>query len=721
MSALTITLDQIVGRSPLNVRSEVGGDVSDLVASIPVVGVLQPIILRDDGRGWEALDGGRRLDALWILRDKGKIPADYNTPVLFDTRPEAEAREVSLAANVIRRNLHPVEEFEAFARLNACGFDVDRIAADFNVEARFVRQRLALDKLSPTVRDHWRRGDLTADAAAAFTIAPNHAAQDAFLADPARAHPNWRTKLAVREHFTRTAKPANSREALYVGLDAYGAAGGTVDDNLFEEFSLCLDGELLDRLAREKLQAEGEALMDRYGYGFVVFRDGVERSWDWTRQPIDRTEAERARLVEIEAAEVEAGDNAESLQVLEAERRKIESRAVTRGTTAAERAQAGVMVSLSQKGTLIAELGQVPPKRDKTERVITNPKVADMPAPAAAPKAEDAPAEERKPGKALIECIDAARSAALASLVAERPYLAILIATAALAASHQRSPVRIEAGMRSPDVHALERDFTPSATRLLRAASDRDSLLVHFARTIASTIVVRPEKTYGHQHNAATADPTDTLALCELVAAYSGDAYEPAMRRALDYAAYFAAATRDAAISALTEAAGDVNHARTLKKAELAAYVATFARDQEWLPRELRRPAALPVDHPHATPVLTLAEAMADALARDGALPAEDPGTGEAPEGDDGTKADAGVYTVTDFLYEASTTTPGASIKASDLYAVYKARLGNRAAEVDKVQTFSTAVVAFGIDKKRRADGVYFVDLALADQASEAA
>ena len=59
--------------------------------------------------------GDRRLTALKLLAKKKRIPADYEVACLLV--PDASARTVSLAENLLREQMHPADQFEAFAAL----------------------------------------------------------------------------------------------------------------------------------------------------------------------------------------------------------------------------------------------------------------------------------------------------------------------------------------------------------------------------------------------------------------------------------------------------------------------------------------------------------------------------------------------------------------------------------------------------------------------------
>ena len=59
--------------------------------------------------------GERRRTSLKLLLKEKKIPANFAVPCIV--RPEDEAVELSLAENIIRVAMHPIDQFAAFAAL----------------------------------------------------------------------------------------------------------------------------------------------------------------------------------------------------------------------------------------------------------------------------------------------------------------------------------------------------------------------------------------------------------------------------------------------------------------------------------------------------------------------------------------------------------------------------------------------------------------------------
>ena len=620
-NADTIQLTDIVGRSPLNVRAGTGDDdVGELAASIAALGLLQPLIVieRPDGR-YDTVDGGRRHAALQLLVARGELSPTTLVDVLIGVgKLDGEVIEASLAANVVRRNLHPAEEYAGFAALAARGHDAAAIAKDFGVTERHVKQRLSIEKMAPRVRDLWRAGTIGTDVAQAFSYG-DHDAQEKLLDDAVGADAKRPWLLvqprSVTDVLTQATLGSDSPEAIFIGIDAYVAAGGVVDEDLFRDKVIFRDGALLKRLARERMMREAEALLDRYGYGFVAAYDEVDSPHLWGSIPPQFTPTERTRIQELDDAEAALWDDdateVDDPRLLEMaeEREEIQALAMERAGTSVDCAKAGILVRLERHGDkcghVFFDLGRIPPKTEKPEaaagrvyRAGTTAEsfAAEATKPATKPKGAPA-AEAKPPGKALSQCLDEARTRAFVALVRPRPILAILLATAALSARLNRSPLRIETQRRNALVdHLPHVPFAGAAGMLVAdvaAAPDmRGALLDRFAQTIAAALACEAQDGRGQfGPGGGAADPAEVAAFAELVAFGAPEDYAPQMARALDYAAYFKAVPKARILELVAgEIDGQRHDVKDLGKAELVDFATRLAKDRGWLPPELRPP-----------------------------------------------------------------------------------------------------------------------------------
>jgi len=109
---ILVPLSQLLPRrSKRNARKTPRLSIPELAASIARIGLLQNlvVILAADGEQYEVVAGDRRLTALKLLAKKKRIPADYEVACLLV--PDASARTVSLAENLLREQMHPADQF----------------------------------------------------------------------------------------------------------------------------------------------------------------------------------------------------------------------------------------------------------------------------------------------------------------------------------------------------------------------------------------------------------------------------------------------------------------------------------------------------------------------------------------------------------------------------------------------------------------------------------
>lgn len=250
---------------PLNTRSEPPpADIEALADSIADLGLLQnlagfldPAAPSDSARKTGIVAGGRRYRALALLAERdGRDPASVMVPVRV-TADEETARIWASAENTARQALHPADEVRAYGRMAARGTDPNAIARAFAVTEKHVRQRLRLAGLPDPVLDQLRAGRITLDQAAALTTGRT---REAILAELARVlSSHWAVRAEdIRAKLQGASIAASDRRVRFVGLDAYRAAGGEVQEDLFTDNVRLLDEELLDRLTAEALQAEAE-------------------------------------------------------------------------------------------------------------------------------------------------------------------------------------------------------------------------------------------------------------------------------------------------------------------------------------------------------------------------------------------------------------------------------------------------------------------------------
>src|SRR3546814_1562996 len=88
------------------------------------------------------------------------------------------AEEDSLAENVHREPLHPLDQFRAMQKLVEQGSDIETLAATFMVTSAVVKKRLKLADVSPKLHDIYAEDGMTLDQLVAFSVASDHARQE---------------------------------------------------------------------------------------------------------------------------------------------------------------------------------------------------------------------------------------------------------------------------------------------------------------------------------------------------------------------------------------------------------------------------------------------------------------------------------------------------------------------------------------------------------------
>ncbi|WP_430449680.1 ParB N-terminal domain-containing protein [Rhodophyticola sp.] len=202
--------------------------------------------------------GGRRFRALELLVKQKRL--NRTAPVPCIVRTDGLAEEDSLAENVQRAPLHPLDQFRAFRAMREKGKSEEEIAAAFFVSANVVKQRLKLASIAPSLLEAYADEDITLDQLMAFTVNPDHERQEQVW-DALKQHYS-KQPYEIRRMLTEGAVRASDRRAQFVGLDNYIEAGGEVLRDLFQtdDGGWLQDAALLETMVAEKLNEDAEAI-----------------------------------------------------------------------------------------------------------------------------------------------------------------------------------------------------------------------------------------------------------------------------------------------------------------------------------------------------------------------------------------------------------------------------------------------------------------------------
>ncbi|MCP3381244.1 ParB N-terminal domain-containing protein [Bradyrhizobium sp. CCGUVB4N] len=429
-------------KSPNNVRKvpHTSAEIEALAASIASLGLLQfPVVepelgAKDKPTGYYLVNAGEGRRLAQLLRVKRKeIKKDEPISCICDV--EHNAAEISLAENAIRSNMHPADEFEAFAELHTKeGMTIEDIAGRYGVTPAVVKQRLSLGAVCPSLLNLYRAGEMNLDQLTAFTVTDNHARQEEVWETL-----GWdKSRRAILHALTEGQVSIGDRRAVFVGLDVYEKAGGSIIRDLFdEEGGYLADAALLNRLVREKLQSVAETVMGE-GWKWVE----VDPEFDYRRtcsmgtiETVERelTEVEQQKLQalqeRLDAVSYEAEQDDPPGETLnEIERLEQEIAALTEEMFRPEDiARAGVFIALGHVGEARIERGYLRREdQPQQEGEAENSKQAETPF-RPATKTDGLSA-------ALVAELTAHRTAALRNDLAQAPELALIAVAHALAA-----------------------------------------------------------------------------------------------------------------------------------------------------------------------------------------------------------------------------------------------------------------------------------------------
>lgn len=448
---ILVPLSQLLPRrSKRNVRTTPRQSIPELAASIARIGLLQNliVILAADGEQYEVVAGDRRLTALKLLAKKKRIPADYEVPCLLVA--DASARTVSLAENVQRENMHPADQFAAFAALVKEGRSVEDIAADFGVSPLVVQRRLKLANVSPRLLADYRAGAATLEQLMALTITDDHTAQEAAF----YGAPEWqRSPSKLRERLTEREIDAAHALVRFVRLDAYRQAGGGIRRDLFAEGdagTYLTDTAVLETLVRDKLamlaedvRAEGWAWVEAVPHLAYEERQAFQNAPRHRREPTSR-EARRiasleTRLEKIdaeleEACQVESSEDEAKAEKLEQRRDQVvgelqDAEDALQGYAPEVREVAGAIVTIDRSGEAVIHRGLLREAEAKALRTLEKLRRGFGSAEGEAANDEHEDADDAPKAASLsdrlAQRLSAHRTAALQIEVARHPHVAL--------------------------------------------------------------------------------------------------------------------------------------------------------------------------------------------------------------------------------------------------------------------------------------------------------
>ncbi|WP_324752876.1 ParB/RepB/Spo0J family partition protein [Roseovarius sp. Pro17] len=160
-----VPIEQVVA-NPDQPRRRFDSDLlDDLAASIKEKGVIQPLIVRRKGDGYEIVAGERR----WRASQKAGL---HQIPVIVRDLNDTEVLEVAIIENIQRADLNPVEEAAGYIQLmQKFGHTQEKLAEALGKSRSHIANTMRLMQLPEIVQNFVTEGKLSAGHARSLITA----------------------------------------------------------------------------------------------------------------------------------------------------------------------------------------------------------------------------------------------------------------------------------------------------------------------------------------------------------------------------------------------------------------------------------------------------------------------------------------------------------------------------------------------------------------------
>ncbi len=560
--------------------------VETLAANIHARGLIEPLIVKAapsqvaEPQAYLVSDGNRRLAALrMIFGETSDEPIECNIRDVDN----AGAFEDSLTAAVLAHQLHPVDQFEAFARLETDGTSNEEIARRFGMTEKQVRQALALGRLSEKIRNAWRAGEIKAETAQRFTLALDHKAQDKAFDKLAKAGKLWPSYIDDE----LGASDRDVAELIAFAGNLYRDAGGSVVEDLFGGSHVVSDPALLKQVAADKLQAVCEHLRSE-GWSWAKLQSDLPSGSRWWTKSDPKELVyegdEEARLIALTAERARVSDDGsdafdeDRAEELTIAIYAIEQHIWRRSFSDRQKKSSGCIVTLEDGRLTILFAVKEP-----AEVAAAKP---SAPAAAASENGSTAgkasPAAEPAISQALIHRLTVQLTKATATALVQDPDLALSVLLTGIAVYDGGGLKASVSGLEAGALDLVGTKDVPTALSLIRKL-DLTQRMALVAEVAAASL--------DFQNQPLNADKAEQLngplALCNAIDAKVLNA---ALRGAFDAKDYFNGVNKALCLAAIGEAMGP-DFARTRRdnsKNEVATFAIANVPQTGWLPPQLR-------------------------------------------------------------------------------------------------------------------------------------
>tara|TARA_B100000214_G_scaffold7279_1_gene5287 strand:- start:147 stop:1010 length:864 start_codon:yes stop_codon:yes gene_type:complete len=145
--------------------------LKELADSIQKHGVIQPVLVREEGKAYELIAGERRMRA-------SKLAGLKKIPAVITKATNTQALEIAILENIQREDLNPLEISKGYQRLkDEFGYTQEQVAKSVGKPRSSIANALRLLTLSPKIQTELEKG----------TISEGHA-KVLLAVDPAKAN-----------------------------------------------------------------------------------------------------------------------------------------------------------------------------------------------------------------------------------------------------------------------------------------------------------------------------------------------------------------------------------------------------------------------------------------------------------------------------------------------------------------------------------------------------
>ncbi|CAE6842953.1 ParB/RepB/Spo0J family partition protein [Paraburkholderia aspalathi] len=435
--------------SPYNQRQKPRTEATILqfADNIRAVGLLQNLVVHPmkkrakKAQTYGVAAGETRRLGLLVNVERGDITLDDLVPC--KTISEADAILASATENDLRKPPHPADQFIAYKALTDEGRSPEFIAAVFKVTPKTVAGHLKLASVSPKLFDLFADDEMELEQIQALALTDDHEKQEAVWFG---AQNEWaRNPREIRARLKGDKLSLNDGMVRFVTVEAYEAAGGLVERDLFSEGNegFILNREVLMRVFEKKVTSEATTI-GAEGWAWVESRpkfdhdehnqftqlyaepapltpeqqahfEALQKRYDEVTDKLqahyDADEGEEGHLSDEAVETLEAEDNKLSCELAEMEEREGEF-------TSAQRQVSGAIVYVNHSGGLTVHRGLV--RREDREEALTMMQASGAEVPRSLTKKAKGVHSEK-----LLLNLTAHRTAAVQSALAMNPNVAL--------------------------------------------------------------------------------------------------------------------------------------------------------------------------------------------------------------------------------------------------------------------------------------------------------